>query len=423
MAKRDHGYGHTLTSGFRTLRSATALQVALLVVALGVAGCSRQTAVETSTTLSAASSPAASSSAASSTLPPAPTTTDTTIATSPGILPQSAAPVEPVLEVVGENFQQPIWVGTRPSDGVVLVGEQTGRIRELETGSVVLDLSNKVLVGSERGLLGVAFLDDRMFVNYTDENGDTVIAEYPEKGASADEERVLVQIDQPAANHNGGGIEIGPDGLLWAGMGDGGRSNDAFRNGQDPTSALGAMLRFDVSSPGLAAPAGGFSGGLDEIWAIGLRNPWRFTFDDGLLIVADVGQNRIEEISIVATTETDLNFGWPLLEGSDCFDSCETGGLVLPALEYDHGEGCSITGGVVYRGSAIPDLVGSYLYSDYCSGWIRAARLSPDGNLTDGRELFANVGRVTSFGRDAVGEILITDHGGSIFRLAAPGGS
>ncbi len=415
-----------MTSGFRALRWATALQVALLVVALGVAGCSRQSAVETSTTLSAVSSPAVTAPSASSTLPSAPlttATTATTIATSASTLPQSAAPIEPVIEVVGENFQQPIWVGARPSDGVVLVGEQTGRIRELETASVVLDLSNKVLVGSERGLLGVAFLDDRMFVNYTDQNGDTVIAEYPQKGASADEERVLVHIDQPAANHNGGGIEIGPDGLLWAGMGDGGRSNDAFRNGQDPTSALGAMLRFDVSRPGLAVPAGGFSGGLDEIWAIGLRNPWRFTFDDGLLIVADVGQNRIEEISIVSTTETDVNFGWPLLEGSDCFDSCETGGLVLPALEYDHGEGCSITGGVVYRGSAIPDLVGSYLYSDYCSGWIRAARLGPDGKLTDGRELFTSVGRVTSFGRDAVGEILITDHGGSIFRLAVPRGS
>ncbi|MBT8249668.1 MAG: PQQ-dependent sugar dehydrogenase [Acidimicrobiia bacterium] len=392
-----------VASGIRAW-SIGALRVALIVVALGVTSCSRQAAGENPITLPAPSSTSQ-----------APSTTTT----SEGTVPQAASPVEPVLEVVGDNFQQPIWVGARPSDGVVLVGEQTGLIRELETASVVLDLSGKVLPGSERGLLGIAFLETRMFVNYTDENGDTVIAEYPDRDASADQERILVRIDQPASNHNGGGIEIGPDGLLWVGMGDGGRSDDVFRNGQDPTSVLGAMLRFDVSTPGLAVAAGGYSGGLQEIWAIGLRNPWRFTFDDGLLIVADVGQNRIEEVSIVASTETDLNFGWPLLEGSDCFDSCETDGLVLPALEYDHGEGCSITGGVVYRGSAIPDLVGSYLYSDYCAGWIRAAQLGPDGTLTDDRELFAGVGRVTSFGRDAMGEVLITDHGGSVFRLGA----
>lgn len=333
-------------------------------------------------------------------------------------LPESTPAVEPFLELVGEGFEQPIWVGSRPSDGVMLVAEQTGRIRELETSAVVLDLSSEVLVGNERGLLGVAFLEDRMFVNYTDGNGATVIAEYPDSNPTIDQGDIVVRIDQPASNHNGGGIEIGPEGMLWAGMGDGGRSGDVFRNGQNPTTSLGAMLRFDVSDPGVAVGAGGFPGGRDEVWAIGLRNPWRFTFDDDLLLIADVGQNSVEEISIVSSNDVGLNFGWPLLEGSECFDSCDTDGLVLPALEYGHDDGCSVTGGVVYRGTALPDLIGSYLYADYCGGWVRGARLGPNGSLDDDRELFVDVGRVTSFGRGADGEIFITEHGGSVFLIA-----
>lgn len=329
-----------------------------------------------------------------------------------------APPPEPILELAGEGFDRPIWVGSRPADGAMLVAEQSGRLRDLASGEVVLDLSATVRVGNERGLLGIAFKDDRMFVNYTDRQGDTVISEFPATAPLPADELQLITIRQPASNHNGGGLEIGPDGLLWVGTGDGGRANDAFGHGQDPSTELGAMLRFDVSTPGTAAPAGGFAGARQEVWAIGLRNPWRYTFDSGFLIVADVGQNRVEEVSAVPVTATDVNFGWPLLEGSRCRRNCDTPGLVLPVLEYDHGEGCSITGGVVYRGTTLPQLDGSYLYSDYCSGWIRAASFEADGTMTDDRELFPSIGNVTSFGTDPDGEVYITEHRGSVYRLA-----
>ena len=389
---------------------------ALAVVVLALAACSDS--AEPGDTIPAVTSDGATTTAPTTSAPQPDDADATTSSTTSTTTPATTTPVSPVLEAVADGFERPVWVGARPSDGQLLVAEQTGRLRFLDTQEVLLDLSDQVSRGGEQGLLGIAFLGDRMFVNYTDRSGTTVVSEFDAMSPAT--ESVLITMAQPAGNHNGGGLEIGPDGRLWVGTGDGGRANDAFGHGQDSGSLLGAMLRYDVSEPGVAAPAGGYPDGDPAVWAIGLRNPWRYTFDGDALIIADVGQNQWEEVSVVDSTSAGLNFGWPILEGSDCFESCDSEGTVLPAIEYNHSEGCSITGGVVYRGQELSSLVGHYLYADYCSGWVRAAELigSGDGfDLVGDLELFVGVGNVTSFGTDLNGEIYVTVHGGSVFRL------
>ena len=406
--------------GRQTAGGLAAPLVALLVAAFVVGGCRGS-----DNTVGIVLETTPTSSTTNPVDEPVDTETEDSAQTSTTTQAPAAEPLDPVLELVAEGFDQPIWIGTRPGDRRLLIAEQSGRIRLLTNSELVLDISDQVSRANEQGLLGVAFSDDRMFVNYTDRSGTSTISEFD--AASPTTETVLVTYSQPASNHNGGGLEIGPDGLLWVGTGDGGRSNDAFGNGQNPQTLLGSMLRFDVSSPGIATPAGGFDGGDESVWAIGLRNPWRYTFDGSALVIADVGQNAWEEISVVNWQSDNLNFGWPILEGTNCFESCDSDGLILPAIEYSHSEGCSVTGGVVYRGSMLDQLDGTYLYSDYCSGWVRGADLVESGveigesggqfDLANDRELFSDVGRITSFGTDADGEVYITEHGGAVFRL------
>jgi len=346
--------------------------------------------------------------------------------------------VEPVVE----GLAAPLWL-THAGDGSgrLFVLEKTGTIRIVRDGQLVetpfLDIRDRVgSSSSEQGLLGLAFAPDyvesgHFFVNYTDKSGDTVVSRFQVSGEAdvadpASEFKVL-GIDQPAPNHNGGGLLFGPDGHLWIGTGDGGAANDRFGNGQNPATLLGKMLRLDVTSdpaqpylipadnPWVAADWNG-QDVADEVWAVGLRNPWRYSFDraTGDLWIADVGQNTYEEVHRVAASSAGgLNFGWPIMEGLHCFatQNCDQAGLELPVAEYRHGaDGCSITGGYVYRGAAFPPLTGAYLFSDFCSGKVWG--LEQAGDAWTSVELADTNLAVSSFGEDEAGELYVTDLGG-----------
>lgn len=342
------------------------------------------------------------------------------------------------LEQVASGFDQAVWVGVDPASGELLVIERGGRIISIERG-VLLDIEPRVgSGGSEQGLLGLAFHPDdpdRFYLNYTDTDGDTVISEFLRVDGVMDpgSERVLLQVDQPAGNHNGGNLAFGPDGMLYIGLGDGGASNDRFNNGQDPFTLLGSMLRLDPTpSADLPytvpadnpMPAGA---GDPLVYAFGLRNPWRYAFDGDLLYVADVGQGKWEEVSVVGAANSVVeNLGWPVLEGSECFTSpdCDRsagipsgGSMVEPHVEYPHSQGCSITGGVVMHDPTIPELDGFYLYGDFCSGFIRGF-FAGDAGVSEEAELLTDVGPISSFGVDTDGRVLVVTLSGAVFRIA-----
>ncbi len=333
------------------------------------------------------------------------------------------------LETVFSGLGQPTFV-TNAGDGSgrMFVLERAGRIKVFaqpnSDGQVFLDIEDRVDdTGPEQGLLGLAFAPDYetsglFYVNYTDNAGDTVVARYkvsddPNK-ADRESEKQLLWVDQPAPNHNGGMLVFGPDGKLWVGMGDGGGANDTFGSGQNPNTLLGKIVRMDVSG----------DSATNEIWATGLRNPWRFRFDRKTndLWIADVGQDLFEEIDYVPAAQVSvggLNFGWPIMEGAHCRgdQACDTAGLQQPEFEYGHaGNGCSITGGSVYRGQAYPQLQGVYFYADFCSGNIWAYWRGTDGAAHNERVL-PNAAAVASFGEDEAGELYVADFGGAIHRL------
>ncbi len=300
-----------------------------------------------------------------------------------------------------------------------------------------LDIRDRVRNRGEQGLLGFAFHPDypdpgRLFVHYTALDGDTVLAEYTlsEGHVDPDGEIVLFRLPQPAPNHNGGTITFGPDGYLYMGLGDGGGANDMFGHGQNDRSPLAALLRFDVSTPGVASPAPGNPFPAPEVWAIGLRNPWRFVIDQpsGLVVIADVGQNLFEEVSVAPIEAAGLNYGWPVTEGLHCFQprsGCDAEGITLPVVEVEHGDGgtCSITGGVVYRGAEIPELYGHYLFSDYCGGYLRSFPLDDlSEEPFDWTDQVGNAGQVVAFGTDAAGEVYVLTAAGPVLRLIAERG-
>ncbi|MHB8846707.1 MAG: PQQ-dependent sugar dehydrogenase, partial [Nitrospirota bacterium] len=324
--------------------------------------------------------------------------------------------------------------------GRLFITEQEGRVlvRKDNTAAATafLDIRDRVSCCGERGLLSAAFppgyREKRYFyVNYTDRGGDTVVARYrtSKDGDRADaaSEEVIVTQKQPFANHNGGQLAFGPDGFLYIGMGDGGAANDPFGNGQKMNTLLGKMLRIDVESGARpyavprSNPFASRKDALPEIWALGLRNPWRFSFDraTGDLYIADVGQNKYEEVSFQpASSRGGENYGWNIMEGKHCFRSktCDTAGLVMPAAEYGHGDGCSVTGGMVYRGKAFPRLAGTYLYGDYCSGRIWGLRRQ-DGRWISS-ELADTKLSISTFGEDESGEVYVADHAsGAIYRV------
>jgi glucose/arabinose dehydrogenase len=310
----------------------------------------------------------------------------------PGLPPEGQGELR--VDLVASGLSDALYLTAPAGDPRLFIVEQAGRIRIVQNGQLVttsfLDINAVVRSGGEQGLLSVAFhpsyaTNGYFYVNYTDNNGDTRVERYTVSAnanvADPGSGKLLLLIEQPYANHNGGLVMFGPDGMLYVGMGDGGGAGDPMDNGQNPGTLLGKLLRIDVDhgDPYIIPadnPFVGRAGARGEIWATGMRNPWRFAFDQatGLLYVADVGQNRWEEIDIVPASRGGLNYGWNLMEGADCYadPGCKSDGLVLPALAYGHADGCSITGGFVYRGRASPSLVGQYFYSDYCSGWIRS---------------------------------------------------
>lgn len=359
------------------------------------------------------------------------------------------------LMAIGEGLAAPIGIATGPP-GWLLIQEQDGRIVALETASgatsVALDITDRVLGGGERGLLGLALHPDfpneaRAFVHYSDRDGNTVLSELDVTavndpiGIDPASERVLLRVEQPFANHNGGQLAFGPDGYLWFGLGDGGAGGDPLGHGQNPATLLGSILRIDVDAipgdgddgVGYGIPDGNpFADGTDgapEVYLYGLRNPWRFSFDRGTdaLWIADVGQNAFEEVSRVdPVADSGGNLGWNLMEASSCFQGgCSSEGLILPVAEYGRDLGCSVTGGHVYRGDAVQDLAGWYLFSDYCSGLLFGVRSDIPGTAagqraTAPRVLLETGANVPSFGEDADGELYLADHAsGTIYRIVA----
>jgi glucose/arabinose dehydrogenase len=332
------------------------------------------------------------------------------------------------LVAVARGLDRPVHVAAAPGEPDRLyVVEQAGRIRIVEGGRVVskpfLDVTSEVVSGGERGLLSVAFHPDYqenglLYVDYTDLRGDTQVVEYRAlddwTGVDPATRRVVLAIDQPYSNHNGGQLAFGPDGRLWVGMGDGGAGGDPENRAQDLSSLLGKLLTLDVSK----------SSPDPEIAAYGLRNPWRFSFDreTGDLWIGDVGQGDFEEIDRLprAAVGNLVNFGWDALEGDATYEEKEPnpeGTLVGPVAVYDHGEGCSVTGGFVYRGDEVPALEGRYVYGDYCSGTIWS--IAADGTRESVRKESIQVDGLTSFGEDGRGELYAASSKGTIFRISA----
>jgi glucose/arabinose dehydrogenase len=352
------------------------------------------------------------------------------------------------LQTVATGLAFPLYLTAPPGDGARLfVVEKGGKIRAIKNGALLaapfLDLTGQVSTGGEQGLLGLAFdpqyaANGRFYVNYTDSAGDTVVARYrvssdPDR-ADPSVDRVLLTVDQPYANHNGGHLAFGPDGMLYIGLGDGGSGGDPHGHGQSRADLLGSLLRIDVRPAGAYAippdnPFVGQPGARPELWDYGLRNPWRFSHDraNGDLYIADVGQNRREEVNVAPAASgggKGLNYGWNVMEGTQCFSpasGCHSAGLTPPALDYGHGGGaCSVTGGYVYRGAALPALQGVYFYADYCAGWVKSFRYAAGQatELADWPQL-APGGNITSFGEDAAGELYVLTQQGGVYRVAA----
>ncbi|HSE46565.1 MAG TPA: PQQ-dependent sugar dehydrogenase, partial [Gemmatimonadales bacterium] len=342
---------------------------------------------------------------------------------------------------------EPVFLTFAPGDPTRLfVVEKNGLIRIFENGAILpapfLDLTAVTTKGSEQGLLGLAFAPDyetsgRFYVNYTTagsaSGGKSEIVRFHVSSdpnlADAASDTTILQVDQPYTNHNGGMTVFGPDGFLYVGFGDGGSAGDPQGHGQSRNDLLGSLLRLDVSGAGYTIPPdnpfAGSGGVRGELWNYGLRNPWRFSFDrqTGDLYIADVGQAEREEVNVQPASGGGENYGWSTTEGSECYppgSSCDKSGLTLPVLEYGHGAGCSITGGYVYRGTALPDIVGTYFYSDYCTGFLRSFKWQ--GGMITEQQSWPGAeppGNVTSFGEDPAGELYILTIEGGIYKLVA----
>lgn len=390
------------------------------------------------------------------TVPPPPPTRPVPTATVPlptatsAPSPALARPVRPApgqygLAAVASGFRRPLYLTAAPSaaDGRLFVVEQDGTIITVHNGRrpapPFLDIRDRVNArANEQGLLSVAFDPDfaangTFYIYYTDSGGDTVVARYrlaPNNPAVADpgSEEIILRVEQPYSNHNGGLVLFGPDGYLYIGLGDGGSGGDPQGHGQDPRTLLGTILRVDVrrSATYVVPPDNPFVGQSDrrpEIWAYGLRNPWRFSFDrlTGDLYIADVGQNAWEEVSFQPASSTGgENYGWKVYEGSALFQGPPRAGLTPPISEYGRQEGCSVTGGYVYRGRQLPALVGNYLFGDYCTGFVWALTPQADGTWVR-TLLFDSNAQITSFGEDADGEVYVVDRQGTIYRITAAG--
>ncbi len=351
--------------------------------------------------------------------------------------PADAAPdlpgVRAKLTTVATGLTQPTALAWRKGDGRVYVAEQTGRVRIVSGGAIVATaLTVSTAPSSERGLLGLAFSPDgtKMYVDYTDLDGNTRVDEYKVNGSNglaiASSRRQVLFQTQPYANHNGGGLAFGPDGMLYISFGDGGGAGDPQGNGQKKSTLLGKMLRIDprpqpgygyripADNPFIATP-----GVRKEIWSLGLRNPWRFSFDSltGDLWIGDVGQGAYEEVDFAVPGEKGTNWGWKLREGNHAYTGDRPAGNKDPIIERAHTSGdCAVIGGYVYRGTSVAKLAGAYLYSDYCTGIIWAA-VQSGGTITATRDLGLRVTNPTAFGQNSFGEVFVATRGGTVYRV------
>lgn len=361
----------------------------------------------------------------------------------------SAAAQAPLTtELFVSGLQNPTDLTFAPGDpSRIFVIEQAGRVRVVENGTLLatpfLNINPEVASGGERGLLGLAFHPDyanngRFFVSYTNNSGNSRVAEYTVSSnpnvANPTRVQFISQVNQDFSNHNGGCIKFGPDGKLYFGLGDGGSGNDPNGRAQNGQSLLGKMLRYDVdiAAPFIPSDNPFLSNGSirNEIYHLGLRNPWRFTFDraTGDMWIADVGQNQREEVDFIPAGQAGLNLGWRCKEGTRCTGlsgcSCTNTTLLDPIQEYNHGQGCSITGGMIYRGNAIPSLQGTYFYADYCSNRIWSIEYDGSSvqNFTDRtielRPTSGSISSISSFGEDHDGEVyIVTQSGGRIWKI------
>lgn len=348
--------------------------------------------------------------------------------------PEPVATVEPLrlLELARLGF--PLDLATRPGDENLYVAQKGGVVSVASPEGWVADthflnLSNRMTTESERGLIGITFSPsgDRFYAHYSGARGENRLASWAVTEGRIDPESEVqhLAIEQPFANHNGGQIAFGPDGFLYMAIGDGGSAGDPGDNGQNPSTLLGAILRINPTPEGLA----GYTvpednpfargGGAPEVWAFGLRNPWRFSFDraTGDIWIGDVGQDKIEEVDFLAAgTGAGANFGWNRLEGTRAFSDKPPAGAVPPVFEYGRKRGYSITGGYVYRGSAIPSLVGQYVFGDFGSGFVASLGFDPGGQPIV-QELSVTVPGLTSFGQDQHGELYVLSAGGLLAKL------
>ena len=422
----------------RSIPAATLLLgVTIVVTACGSAGGTPSAIVPTASPAAVPSPTADPSPAASAPAPSADT--------------PEAPPTGLTLEPVVDGLEAPLDIATRPGDAdAMLVAEQVGQLRVVRDGALVgtpfLDIRESVTAGGEQGLLGVAVhpdpADGRVFVYFTDEDERQVVASYrtdpddPDRALADSEERLLV-MDDRYGNHNGGGLQFGPDGYLYISTGDGGGGGDPLDSGRDLDSLLAKILRIDVdvaadSDPPYGIPADNpfvdQDGARGEVWLTGLRNPFRFRIDaaTGDLWIGDVGQGAVEEIDLAPAGVGGLDFGWNVLEGTRCFaaDPCDDTGLTYPVAEYGHDEGCSVTGGAVYRGTAQPGLAGWYVFADYCSGrmWLLDADAVTAGAGTALQPVraFDSDRLISAIAPGPDGELYVTDHGaGEVLRVVA----
>jgi glucose/arabinose dehydrogenase len=341
---------------------------------------------------------------------------------------------------ITSGLSSPVFLAQPLNDGRIFVVEQGGLIRLVKNGVLqttpFLNISTRVLSGGERGLLSVAFhpqyaTNHYFYVYFTTQtNGDIRIERFtttanPDVADPASSKLIITTPHSTYDNHNGGLVSFGLDGMLYAGLGDGGGAGDPLGNGQNFNALLGSLIRLDVSGDPYTIPSNnpfvGQANRRGELWAKGLRNPWRFAFDapTGLLYIADVGQGAREEVDVVPATQSGVNYGWNVMEGAICYNAttCTQTGFTTPMLDYGHtGGACSITGGYVYRGSAIPGIRGHYFYSDYCSGFLRSFRYE-NGVAVDQKDWGLSMGHVTSFGVDFAGELYVLS-GNSILKVA-----
>ena len=352
------------------------------------------------------------------------------------------------LQTVTAVLSSPVFLTAPTGDvGRLFIVEQGGLIRILNSldgtprATPFLDVAGLIVTGGEQGLLGMAFDPNyagngRFYIYYTNTAGDIVIARYGVSTnpdiANAGAQAILKTIAHPTnQNHNGGMLAFGPDGCLYAGIGDGGGSGDPNGNAQNTNSLLGKILRLDPetgSACGTDNPFANGTGGAPEVWSFGLRNPWRFSFDrsTGVLYIGDVGQDQREEVDAVVGPNAGqgVNFGWNIMEGFACFNppsGCNSSGLTPPILDYSHDAGaCSVTGGYVYRGTLNPAVNGSYFYADYCAGFVRSFQLQ--GGRPSSQNTWPSLspgGQITSFGEDARGELYILTQTGGLSRIVA----